>query len=143
MLLGKVIKNINYKYKSIRFKNIKFNSNDCKLNDIFFAISGNIVNGKSYRVEAGKSYEIGPENVDDDGYQDGQFTLDGIRLMNHFSASDQPFFLAVGFKKPHLPCASKYRPRRIDESIKAVLNEVDILRFAILKFINEKVTYDD
>ncbi len=55
MLLGKVIKNINYKYKSIRFKNIKFNSNDCKLNDIFFAISGNIVNGKSYIANAIKN----------------------------------------------------------------------------------------
>ena len=41
MLLGKVIKNINQKYKSIKFNNIRFNSKDCKSNDIFFAINGN------------------------------------------------------------------------------------------------------
>ena len=40
MLLGKILKDIDKKYKSIQFKNIKFNSNDCKSNDIFFAING-------------------------------------------------------------------------------------------------------
>ncbi len=48
MLLGKVLKNINTKYKSIKFKNIRFNSKECKPNDIFFAISGNEVNGNNY-----------------------------------------------------------------------------------------------
>ena len=48
MLLGKVFKNINQKYKSIKFKNIRFNSKECKSNDIFFAISGNKLNGNDY-----------------------------------------------------------------------------------------------
>ena len=48
MLLGEVFKNINKKYKSIKFKNIKFNSKDCKQNDIFFAINGNNSNGNDY-----------------------------------------------------------------------------------------------
>ena len=48
MLLGKVFKNINQKYKSIKFKNIRFNSKECKSNDIFFAISGNNSNGNDY-----------------------------------------------------------------------------------------------
>ena len=38
MLLGDVLKNIDQKYKSIKFKNIRFNSKDCKLNDIFFSV---------------------------------------------------------------------------------------------------------
>ena len=38
MLLGKVFNNIQKKYKSIQFKNIRFNSKECKSNDIFFAI---------------------------------------------------------------------------------------------------------
>ena len=52
MLLGKVIKNIDQEYKSIRFKNIRFNSNDCKSNDIFFAIKGNNLNGNNYINDA-------------------------------------------------------------------------------------------
>mgnify|MGYP001260097648 CR=1 FL=1 len=48
MLLGKVFNNIQKKYKSIQFKNIRFNSKECKSNDIFFAISGNNSNGNNY-----------------------------------------------------------------------------------------------
>ena len=55
MLLGKVFKNINNKYKSISFKNIKFNSKDCKPNDIFFAINGNHLNGNNYINDAIKN----------------------------------------------------------------------------------------
>ncbi|MBD0405457.1 sulfatase-like hydrolase/transferase [Flammeovirga sp. EKP202] len=64
---------------------------------------GDFVSGNNYRVEAGVSYEKGPEGVGDDGYQDGQFTLEAIKVMNKFSVTEQPFFLSVGFKKPHLP----------------------------------------
>ena len=35
MLLRKVFKNINKKYRNIHFKDIKFNSKECKPNDIF------------------------------------------------------------------------------------------------------------
>ena len=52
MLLGDVLKNIDQKYKSIKFKNIRFNSKDCKLNDIFFAINGNHINGNNFINEA-------------------------------------------------------------------------------------------
>ncbi len=52
MLLGDVLKNIDQKYKSIKFKNIRFNSKDCKLNDIFFAINGNHINGNNFITEA-------------------------------------------------------------------------------------------
>ena len=45
MLLGKLIKKIKPAYKSIRFNNIRFNSKDCKTNDIFFSIQGNKLNG--------------------------------------------------------------------------------------------------
>ncbi|ANQ52487.1 sulfatase-like hydrolase/transferase [Flammeovirga sp. MY04] len=64
---------------------------------------GPFVKGTSYRVEADMSTEIGPAHVDDDGYQDGQFADHAIEYIDHFSKVEQPFFLAVGFKKPHLP----------------------------------------
>ena len=41
MLLGKVFKNINKKYKSINFKNIRFNSKECKLMIFFLQLNGN------------------------------------------------------------------------------------------------------
>ena len=52
MLLGKVFKNINKKYKNIYFKDIRFNSKECKPNDIFFAIQGNNFDGNKYIYEA-------------------------------------------------------------------------------------------
>ncbi|MBB6462387.1 sulfatase-like hydrolase/transferase [Flammeovirga kamogawensis] len=64
---------------------------------------GDFVGGNSYRVTDGTSYEIGPEGVGDDGYQDGQFSEHAVATLEELGASSQPFFLAVGFKKPHLP----------------------------------------
>ncbi len=55
MLLGKVIKNLHQKHKSIEFKNIRFNSKECKSNDIFFAIKGKKFNGNNYINEAIKN----------------------------------------------------------------------------------------
>ena len=52
MLLGEVFKNINKKYKNIYFKNIRFNSKECKPNDIFFAIQGNNSDGNKYIYDA-------------------------------------------------------------------------------------------
>ena len=48
MLLGEILKRINKKYKKINFNEIKFNSKDCKPNDIFFAINGSNSNGEKY-----------------------------------------------------------------------------------------------
>ena len=52
MLLGKVFKNIDQKYKNIHFKDIRFNSKECKPNDIFFAIKGNNSDGNKYIYDA-------------------------------------------------------------------------------------------
>ncbi|RUA06888.1 MAG: hypothetical protein DSY82_09035 [Flavobacteriia bacterium] len=63
---------------------------------------GSFVKGQ-YRVLADQSTEKGPTGVDDDGYVDGQIALDAINKLNSFKDQDKPFFLSVGFKKPHLP----------------------------------------
>ena len=49
-------------------------------------------------------------DVSDDTYVDGQVCEAAIKRLTEFKASDTPFFLAVGFRKPHLPfCApSRY-----------------------------------
>jgi arylsulfatase A-like enzyme len=41
--------------------------------------------------------------VEDIDLVDGQIARSGIKLLKKASRSDQPFFVAVGFKKPHLP----------------------------------------
>lgn len=48
-----------------------------------------------------KPYEMG--NVDDTGYPDGLTAELALKKLNEVAKKDQPFFLAVGFFKPHLP----------------------------------------
>ncbi|MBL7077097.1 MAG: sulfatase [Kiritimatiellae bacterium] len=42
-------------------------------------------------------------DVADVDYFDGAMTDEGVRMIGELSKGDKPFFLAVGFKKPHLP----------------------------------------
>lgn len=42
-------------------------------------------------------------DVPDIAYDDGQIAYEAIEELQNFQNNDQPFFLAVGFKKPHLP----------------------------------------
>ena len=69
---------------------------------------GPFVKGQ-YRVafpgsyKKGPSTEKGPDGVLDDGYNDGQIALDAVSRLDNFKNSSNPFFLAVGFKKPHTP----------------------------------------
>ena len=43
------------------------------------------------------------EDVPDHAYEDGAMTDRALEMLRDFSATDKPFFLAVGYKKPHLP----------------------------------------
>jgi arylsulfatase A-like enzyme len=42
-------------------------------------------------------------DVDDDAYFDGKVAVRAIEYLGRFARADEPFFLAVGFVKPHLP----------------------------------------
>ncbi|WP_430809540.1 MULTISPECIES: sulfatase-like hydrolase/transferase [unclassified Carboxylicivirga] len=61
------------------------------------------VQGSNYRVSPNTATEQGPEGVDDDGYTDGQIAIDALNKLDALSSNKQPFFMAVGFKKPHIP----------------------------------------
>ncbi len=58
-------------------------------------------------------------NVDDGAYADGRIATEGIRRLQGYKKSGRPFFLALGFTKPHLPfCAPTrywdlYDPRKL------------------------------
>jgi iduronate 2-sulfatase len=60
--------------------------------------------GKSTR---GLPYESG--DVEDGFYADGKTTAKAIADLKRLSQNDQPFFLAVGFMKPHLPFVAPTR----------------------------------
>ena len=48
-----------------------------------------------------KPYEMG--NVDDHGYPDGMTAALAVQKLKELSEKEKPFFLGVGFFKPHLP----------------------------------------
>lgn len=52
-------------------------------------------------IQRGPSWEIA--DVPDSSYLDGKIALKAIRDLHKLKEQDQPFFLAVGFYKPHLP----------------------------------------
>ncbi|TRX71763.1 sulfatase-like hydrolase/transferase [Carboxylicivirga sp. M1479] len=64
---------------------------------------GPFVQGSNYRVAANMATEQGPAGVDDDGYTDGQIALDALGKLDALASESENFFLAVGFKKPHIP----------------------------------------
>lgn len=54
----------------------------------------------------GAAWEI--VEVDDGAYADGRIADEGIKRLRAYQDSQQPFFLALGFTKPHLPfCAPR------------------------------------
>lgn len=57
-------------------------------------------NGKG-KIKTGPAYEISPKS--DDQLPDGAVAAEAVRRIGALSAKEEPFFLAVGFVKPHLP----------------------------------------
>ncbi len=55
MQIGNFLKNLEGKYKSHKFREIKFDSRNCKDGDIFFAIDGINKNGNNFIKEAIKN----------------------------------------------------------------------------------------
>ena len=53
-------------------------------------------------VRDGKEF-AGVNSVSDEKTTDGYIAREGIKLMQKLATGKKPFFLAVGFKKPHLP----------------------------------------
>ena len=42
-------------------------------------------------------------DISDDGYFDGALALEAVNQINKLADNNEPFFIAVGFQKPHLP----------------------------------------
>ena len=57
--------------------------------------------GKHGKAAKGAAFEVSPKN--DDELPDGCTAAAAVKRLSELSARHQPFFLAVGFLKPHLP----------------------------------------
>lgn len=61
-------------------------------------------------------------DVPDEAYEDGQNANSAVNLIRQLANKEKPFFIAVGFKKPHLPFVSPkkywdlYNPEKIELS---------------------------
>ena len=63
-------------------------------------------NKKAQGLPRGAAWENA--NVDDGAYADGRIATEATKRLKKYAKSRQPFFLAVGFTKPHLPfCAPR------------------------------------
>lgn len=66
-----------------------------------------VANGKTgnSRGEVMKKIKPSTESADvsDESYQDGVYVQEAIRRMRSLVKGDKPFFLGVGFQRPHLP----------------------------------------
>ena len=71
------------------------------------ALFGNVPTAKAQALPRGAAYESA--DVPDNAYPDGRLADEAIRRLRQAKATpDRPFFLALGFLKPHLPfCAPK------------------------------------
>ncbi len=61
-----------------------------------------------YALASGKP-AVESADVADDDYTDGRLASEGVTRIQQLAAEGEPFFLAVGFKKPHLPFAAPTR----------------------------------
>jgi iduronate 2-sulfatase len=70
------------------------------------ALFDNVPDRKARQLPRGAAYEAA--DVPDNAYPDGQIADEAVRRLRAAKERGEPFFLAVGFVKPHLPfCAPK------------------------------------
>jgi len=50
-----------------------------------------------------KGMSMDASDLPDEDYIDGKIRVEGIKLLEKVSKNEEPFFLAIGFKKPHEP----------------------------------------
>jgi iduronate 2-sulfatase len=63
-------------------------------------------NRSAQGLPRGAAWEIA--DVEDEAYADGRIATGGIKRLREYRKSGEPFFLALGFTKPHLPfCAPR------------------------------------
>ncbi len=75
-------------------------------------------------------------DVSDEAYQDGLYTKEAIRKMASLKAGGKPFFLGVGYQKPHLPFVA---PKKYWDLYKR--EEINLAAFRGLSDGTPKIAY--
>lgn len=95
-------------------------------------------NTRRYNPSKGVQKVVATEctDVDDDAYVDGWVAKDAVRRLGELSAQERPFFLGVGFRRPHLPFSApkKYWDMQHPERIGVVANPlppIDVPQIAL------------
>jgi len=65
--------------------------------------NGAKINTRKQLTKLGGRPSVENEDVPDDAYADGAIAKKSIELMQGFQQKNKPFFITIGFKKPHLP----------------------------------------
>jgi arylsulfatase A-like enzyme len=102
--------------------------------------------------ERGRGPAVECADVPDDTYHDGKLTGMATQLLDSLSKNNKPFFLAVGYLKPHLPFVAPkkywdmYRRNQFEPAPfqKKAINSPDIAYHASgeLKFYNDIPPFD-
>ena len=85
-----------------------FQYQNVKTKQLFDEIIAQKKDGKKLNVrrelkKLGGRPSVENEDVPDDAYSDGAIAIKSIALLKEFKDKNQPFFLTIGFRKPHLP----------------------------------------
>lgn len=79
---------------------------------------------KEMMRRAGALPSVENEDVPDDAYIDGAVTTKSIQLMKRLKKKEAPFFMTIGFRKPHLPFVA---PRKYWDLYKR--EEIEVAQF--------------
>ncbi|MFC3196837.1 sulfatase [Parapedobacter deserti] len=104
-----------------------FHNSKRTLDSVSWTLEVSPFSGNTYVLPKNRSENGGKRDateradVPDIAYADGQIAEDAILLMEKAAATDTPFFLAVGFMKPHAPfCAPETYWKRYERTMFAV-----------------------
>ena len=75
--------------------------------------------------------------MEDDAYDDGQNTLEALKTLRRMAKQDKPFFLALGYWKPHLPWNAPKKYWDLYDPEKITLAEVKDLPIGAPKYARD------
>lgn len=88
---------------------------------------------KGGKVKLGPSFEVSPK--EDDELPDGATAAEAVKRIAALKASGEPFFLAVGFVKPHLPFVAPKKYWELHDPAAIPLPETDSLPDGTAEFV--------
>ncbi len=96
-------------------------------------LTGDAAVGKDGKAKKGPAFEVSPKA--DDELPDGATAAEAVKRLAELKAKGQPFFLAVGFLKPHLPFVAPKKYWDMHDPDKIPLPAIDKLPSGTAEFV--------